>query len=89
MIIMSNSLQNKWIPRRDEGNPKTIEQIHKEAQKEEQERQVFIQQQQQQQKVQVGRGGPRGKWCKVLVIHYLITHFDYFNAKLVNLFTHL
>ncbi|KAK3105045.1 hypothetical protein FSP39_015996 [Pinctada imbricata] len=53
---------NKWIPRRDENNPKTLDQIHKEAQREEQERQIFLQQAQQQQKVQGGSrgGGPRG-----------------------------
>ncbi|XP_065935828.1 eukaryotic translation initiation factor 4 gamma 3 isoform X4 [Magallana gigas] len=47
----------KWIPRRDESNPKTIDQIHKEAQKEEQERQIFLQQATAQQKAQGGRGG--------------------------------
>ncbi|XP_078338114.1 eukaryotic translation initiation factor 4 gamma 1-like isoform X6 [Crassostrea virginica] len=47
----------KWIPRRDENNPKTLDQIHKEAQKEEQERQIFLQQATQQQKAQGGRGG--------------------------------
>ena len=32
---------NKWVPRKDEG-PKTIDAIHKEAQQEEQDRQVSI-----------------------------------------------
>ena len=33
---------NGWVPRRADNNPKTIDQIHKEAQNEEQQRQVVI-----------------------------------------------
>ncbi|XP_013779883.1 eukaryotic translation initiation factor 4 gamma 3-like [Limulus polyphemus] len=36
--------QKNWIPRRDQNNPKTIDQIHKEAQKEAQEQQMLLQQ---------------------------------------------
>ncbi|XP_056018647.1 eukaryotic translation initiation factor 4 gamma 3-like isoform X6 [Ostrea edulis] len=50
----------KWVPRRDENNPKTLDQIHKEAQKEEQERQIFLQQANAQQKAQGRGGGARG-----------------------------
>lgn len=57
LIQLICSSQCKWIPRRDESNPKTIDQIHKEAQKEEQERQIFLQQATAQQKAQGGRGG--------------------------------
>ncbi|XP_062567019.1 eukaryotic translation initiation factor 4 gamma 1-like isoform X2 [Saccostrea cucullata] len=46
----------KWVPRRDDNNPKTLDQIHKEAQKEEQERQIFLQQATAKEKAQ-GRGG--------------------------------
>lgn len=53
-------LQCKWVPRRDENNPKTLDQIHKEAQKEEQERQIFLQQANAQQKAQGRGGGARG-----------------------------
>lgn len=35
--------QNNWIPRRDENNPKTIDQIHKEAEKEAREAQQAYQ----------------------------------------------
>ena len=32
-----------WVPRKDENNPKTIEQIHKEAQQEQQEKLLLLQ----------------------------------------------
>lgn len=52
--------QNKWIPRRDENNPKTIDQIHKEVQLEEQERALMLQQAALQQRSQGGSGGGGG-----------------------------
>ncbi|XP_076320360.1 eukaryotic translation initiation factor 4 gamma 3-like [Tachypleus tridentatus] len=36
--------QKNWIPRRDQNDPKTIDQIHKDAQKEAQEQQMLLQQ---------------------------------------------
>lgn len=47
--------QNKWVPRRVDNNPKTIDQIHKEVAKEEQEKALLSQQNQMQQRAQ--RGG--------------------------------
>lgn len=52
--------QNKWVPRRDENNPKTIDQIHKEVQLEEQERALMLQQAALQQRSQGGSGGGGG-----------------------------
>ncbi|XP_060075672.1 eukaryotic translation initiation factor 4 gamma 3-like isoform X2 [Ylistrum balloti] len=48
---------NRWVPRRDENNPKTLDQIHKEAQREDQERQLLAQQAVAQQREQRGGGG--------------------------------
>ncbi|XP_052760532.1 eukaryotic translation initiation factor 4 gamma 1-like isoform X2 [Mya arenaria] len=50
---------NKWIPRRSDNNPKTIDQIHKEVAQEKQEKALQSQQLQFQQKSQP-RGGRRG-----------------------------
>ncbi|XP_052081892.1 eukaryotic translation initiation factor 4 gamma 1-like isoform X1 [Mytilus californianus] len=50
---------SNWVPRRDESNPKTIEQIHKEAQQEAQEKQLLVQSLAVQSK-SGGRGGGRG-----------------------------
>lgn len=36
--------QGKWVPRRDDNNPKTLDQIHKDAKREEDERNQAIQQ---------------------------------------------
>ncbi|XP_013777285.1 eukaryotic translation initiation factor 4 gamma 3-like [Limulus polyphemus] len=36
--------KNNWVPRRDENNPKTIDQIHKEAKMEAQEQEMLLQQ---------------------------------------------
>lgn len=47
--------QNKWVPRRVDNNPKTIDQIHKEVAQENQEKAYLAQQAQLQQKAQ--RGG--------------------------------
>ncbi|XP_077998892.1 eukaryotic translation initiation factor 4 gamma 3-like isoform X2 [Glandiceps talaboti] len=52
--------QNKWVPRRDENNPKTIEQIHKEAKLEAQQQHLLLQQQPIQSKRPRGRGSDRG-----------------------------
>ncbi|KAJ8320893.1 hypothetical protein KUTeg_002480 [Tegillarca granosa] len=52
--------KNKWVPRRDENNPKTIDQIHKEVQLEEQERALMLQQAALQQRSQGGSGGGGG-----------------------------
>ncbi|XP_071121349.1 eukaryotic translation initiation factor 4 gamma 1-like [Mytilus edulis] len=49
---------SNWVPRRDKSNPKTIEQIHKEAQQEEQEKQLMVQSLNTQAKS--GGGGGRG-----------------------------
>ncbi|XP_076087139.1 eukaryotic translation initiation factor 4 gamma 3-like isoform X1 [Mytilus galloprovincialis] len=49
---------SNWVPRRDESNPKTIEQIHKEAQQEAQEKQLLVQSLNTQAKS--GGGGGRG-----------------------------
>ena len=47
--------QNKWVPRRVDNNPKTIDQIHKEVAQEAQEKALLSQQNQMQQRAQ--RGG--------------------------------
>ncbi|XP_052211936.1 eukaryotic translation initiation factor 4 gamma 1-like isoform X2 [Dreissena polymorpha] len=52
--------KNNWIPRRVDNNPKTIDQIHKEVEKENQEKAFLSQQAQMQNKSQGGRGGRRG-----------------------------
>ncbi|XP_053379565.1 eukaryotic translation initiation factor 4 gamma 1-like isoform X2 [Mercenaria mercenaria] len=49
---------NKWIPRRVDNNPKTIDQIHKEVAQEAQEKALLSQQNQMQQRAQ--RDGRRG-----------------------------
>ncbi|XP_053379539.1 eukaryotic translation initiation factor 4 gamma 1-like [Mercenaria mercenaria] len=51
---------NKWVPRRVDNNPKTIDQIHKEVAQEAQEKALLSQQNQMQQRAQRGgrRGGP-------------------------------
>ena len=54
--------QCNWVPRRDENNPKTIEQIHKEAQQEQQEKLLLLQTvniPNQKPTRGGGRGGPR------------------------------
>ncbi|XP_069119256.1 LOW QUALITY PROTEIN: eukaryotic translation initiation factor 4 gamma 3-like [Argopecten irradians] len=55
---------NRWVPRRDENNPKTLDQIHKEAQREDQERQLLAQQAVAQQREQRGGGGGGGSGSK-------------------------
>ncbi|XP_064599552.1 eukaryotic translation initiation factor 4 gamma 1-like isoform X2 [Liolophura sinensis] len=49
--------QNRWVPRRDENNPKTIDQIHKEVAQEAQEKAILIQQISSQPMHRGGRGG--------------------------------
>lgn len=49
-------LQNKWVPRRVDNNPKTIDQIHKEVAQENQEKALLAQQAQLQQKTTRGGG---------------------------------
>ncbi|WAR13850.1 IF4G1-like protein [Mya arenaria] len=55
----TDKAKNKWIPRRSDNNPKTIDQIHKEVAQEKQEKALQSQQLQFQQKSQP-RGGRRG-----------------------------
>ncbi|XP_070561587.1 eukaryotic translation initiation factor 4 gamma 3-like isoform X5 [Ptychodera flava] len=53
---------NNWVPRRDENNPKTIEQIHKEAKLEQEQQQLLLQQQPPPQSNKRVRGrGDRGQ----------------------------
>ena len=52
---MSPLLQNKWIPRRVDNNPKTIDQIHREVEQEAQEKAFLAQQAQLQQKPNRGK----------------------------------
>merc|ERR1719450_672721 len=48
-----------WVPRRDDGNPKTIDQIHREVQEKEKENEMARQQEKLQKKLEPrgGRGG--------------------------------
>ena len=50
-------MQNKWIPRRSDNNPKTIDQIHQEVAKEAQDRAFQAQQALAQQKASQKPGG--------------------------------
>ena len=50
--------QNHWVPRREDNNPKTIDQIHKEAQQDAQ-KSMMVEQFNMQQKQQ---GGGRKRW---------------------------
>ncbi|XP_020914522.1 eukaryotic translation initiation factor 4 gamma 1 [Exaiptasia diaphana] len=52
---------NNWVPRRDENNPKTIDQIHKEVAEEEKKTMIAIQQSRQQKRdnPNKGRDSPR------------------------------
>uniref|UniRef100_A0A8C5C394 Eukaryotic translation initiation factor 4 gamma 1 n=1 Tax=Gadus morhua TaxID=8049 RepID=A0A8C5C394_GADMO len=50
----------KWVPRRGEQGPKTIEQIHKDAEAEEHREQIKVQQQMLSKKDGGGGGGGRG-----------------------------
>uniref|UniRef100_A0A671L3Q5 Eukaryotic translation initiation factor 4 gamma 1-like n=1 Tax=Sinocyclocheilus anshuiensis TaxID=1608454 RepID=A0A671L3Q5_9TELE len=52
--------QNNWVPRRGDQGPKTIEQIHKEAELEEHREQVKVQQQLLSKKGSAGGGGGGG-----------------------------
>jgi len=70
MVLIVNDLnfrQNAWVPRRDTNAPKTIEQIHKDAEDEATQKQITIQRVMQEQQQygnqrpnrgqQDGRGG--------------------------------
>jgi len=61
-----------WVPRRDEGNPKTIDQIHKEAQQKEKEEEMY--RQQEKLKRNEPRGGSRGDRgvCFVQFLHIIL-----------------
>jgi translation initiation factor 4G len=52
--------KNNWVPRREKNNPKTIEQIHKEAQEEAQEKQALIQRVTNEQRGRRLPPGPMG-----------------------------
>lgn len=58
-IIIICDPQNNWVPRRGEQGPKTIDQIHKEAELEEHREQVKVQQQLLSKKEGGGGGGGR------------------------------
>lgn len=47
--------ENDWVPRREDNNPKTIDQIHKEAADQAKKMQMMVQMAKQDKKVQ--RGG--------------------------------
>ena len=51
----------KWVPRREDNNPKTIDQIHKEAADAAKKTQLLIQQSKQMQKRDRGDRGDRGR----------------------------
>ena len=53
-------MQCNWVPRGDENNPKTIEQIHKEAQQGAKEKALLLQTVTIQQKSTRGGGGRGG-----------------------------
>lgn len=55
--------KNQWVPRRDEGAPKTIDQIHREAQEKEKEEEKARQQEKIAKKLEPkgGRGGGGGR----------------------------
>ena len=44
MIDVVELRKNNWVPRREDNNPKTIDQIHKEAQEQEKKTTMMIQQ---------------------------------------------
>ena len=44
MIDVLDLRKNVWVPRREDNNPKTIDQIHKEAQEQEKKTTIMIQQ---------------------------------------------
>ncbi|XP_064178283.1 eukaryotic translation initiation factor 4 gamma 1-like [Anguilla rostrata] len=54
--------QNNWVPRREDQGPKTIDQIHKEAEQEEQQEQIKIRQQLLPKRDSWGRGGLHPAW---------------------------
>ena len=60
--------ENHWVPRRDENNPKTIAQIHKEAHEEKVEKAVLahrlVQESHHQQQQQGGGRRGRGQYIK-------------------------
>lgn len=53
--------QSNWVPRRGEQGPKTIDQIHKEAELEEHREQMKVQQALISKKESGGGGGPGGR----------------------------
>ncbi len=62
IFILLTVTQNNWVPRRGDLGPKTIDQIHKEAEMEEHREQIKVQQQLLSRKDSSqgrgGRGGP-------------------------------
>ena len=53
--VMDLRLSN-WVPRRDDNNPKTIDQIHKEVAEEEKKTTLMIQQSQRQKRDAPNKG---------------------------------
>jgi hypothetical protein len=58
--MLVGGLQSNWVPRRANNNPKTIEQIHKEAQEEEQKKQAEMQKATMERSRRGGPSGPVG-----------------------------
>ena len=53
---------NNWVPRRDDNNPKTIDQIHKEAAEEERKTMILIQQSKLPKREPPGKGMMISSW---------------------------
>ena len=62
-------MQRNWVPRREDNNPKTIDQIHKDIRQEDLVRAAQLQATNLQPKQQGRRPSNQGKICKL--------HFDY------------
>ena len=60
-----------WVPRRDEGNPKTIDQIHREAQQKEKESDMARQQDKMQRKLEPKGGRGEQKIFSVIPLNSL------------------
>ena len=67
--------KNDWVPRREDNNPKTIDQIHKEEAEKAKKTQIMIQMAKQQDKKLRGGFGfntaiVNFRWCKVLNLEH-------------------
>ena len=73
LFLMALLVQSNWVPRRANNNPKTIEQIHKEAQEEEQKKKVDMQNaiiERGRRGVGVGGGGAGGEFPTLLIFEF-------------------